>query len=193
MDRRQLLRVMGASATLVGLSPRQLTALMEGGVSKLAGRAFFTSEQREAVDAMSEAIIPRTDTAGATDAGVTDFIEVIVSEWYDADDRGLFMRGLKHLDEHTEALTGVRFAHADTDTQTAILTGLEAEGSATLAAQSDAPPPFFHRFRGLVLYGYYNSEVGMQEELMFRRFPGRFDGCVDVEEVTRPLPGGNRG
>ena len=62
MDRRQLLRVLGASATLAGLSPRQLTALMEGGTPVLSGRAFFTSAQKEAVDAMAEAIIPTTDT-----------------------------------------------------------------------------------------------------------------------------------
>jgi len=193
MDRRQLLRVLGASATLAGLSPRQLTALMEGGVPALSGRAFFTAEQREAVDAMAEAIIPATDTPGASEAAVVDFIEVIVAEWYDADQREHFMRGLAHLDQHSEALTGVRFPHAGSETQTAILAGLEAEGAAITEARSDAPTPFFHRFRGLVLYGYYNSEVGMRDERMFRRFPGRFDGCVDVREVTRPVPGGDRG
>jgi len=166
---------------------------MEMGVPALTGLSLFTAEQREAVEAMAEAIIPATDTPGASEAGVTDFIEVIVAEWYDAEQREHFMRGLTHLDEHSEALTGVRFPYAGTETQTAILTGLEAEGSAISEAPSDAPTPFFHQFRGLVLYGYYNSEVGMRDELMFRRFPGRFDGCVDVREVTRPVPGGDRG
>jgi hypothetical protein len=193
MDRRQLLRVMSASATLAGLSPGQLAAIMEAGVTSLTARAFFTSEQREAVDAMAEAIIPTTDTPGASEAGVAEFIEAIVSEWYDAEQREHFMRGLAHLDEHSEALTGVRFPHVGADTQSAILARLEAEGATMMEARSDAPTPFFHRFRGLVLYGYYNSEVGLREELMFQRLPGRYDGCVDVREVTRPVPGVDRG
>ena len=87
---------MSASATLAGLSPGQLAAIMEAGVTSLTARAFFTSEQREAVDAMAEAIIPTTDTPGASEAGVAEFIEAIVSEWYDAEQREHFMRGLAH-------------------------------------------------------------------------------------------------
>lgn len=193
MDRRQMLQVMGASAALAGLSPSQLSALFQAGPTRFSPRAFFTEEQRATVDAMAEAIIPATDTPGASEAGVVDFIEVIVSEWYDAEQRDLFMRGLDHVDDHAVALTGSPFPTAAPEAQFAILSGLEAEGDALQAAADGGPTPFFHRFRSLVLYGYYNSEVGMRVELMFRRMPGRYDGCVDVREVTRPVPGGDRG
>lgn len=193
MDRRTALRALGASATLAGLSPRQLAALLDTPLSHRRERAFFTTEQRETVEAMAEAIIPTTDTPGATDAGVADFIEVIVSEWYDPDQRADFMRGLAHVDEHAVALAGVRFPHVGSETQTAILSGMESEGEVLRRAGAEGPAPFFHQFRSLVLYGYYNSEVGLRAELMFRRMPGRFDGCVDVREVTRPVPGADRG
>ena len=120
---------------------------------------------------------------------MTDFIELIVSEWYEPDERERFMRGLAHVDEHTEALTGVRFAYAGESPQTAILSGLETEGRALTELEDDAPTPFFHQLRGLVLSGYYTSEIGMREELLYRPIPGRFDGCVDVTEVTRAVPG----
>jgi len=189
MDRRQLLRLMGSSAALAGIKPTQLAALLAPGAPRRPVRAFFTAEQREAVDTMGELIIPATDTPGALAAGVGEFIELIVGEWYEADERERFMRGLAHVDEHTEALTGVRFAYAGEVTQTAILSGLEAEGQALMAADDRAPTPFFHRFRGLVLSGYYTSEIGMREELLYRPLPGRFDGCVDVADVTRATPG----
>jgi len=191
VERRELFRILGASAALAGLSPAQLAALWTSERPSSARRAFFSAEQRAAVDAMADLIIPETDTPGASAAGVTDFIEVIVSEWYDSDDRALFMRGLDHVDEHAMALTGVRFARSSTEAQTAMLSGLQAEGAALVEAElnpdEDTPPPFFHRFRGLVLHGYYTSEIG-QQELMFLRLPGRFEGCVDLESVTRPRP-----
>ena len=191
MDRRDLLRTMGATAALAGLSPDQLSALLAPGAPRVPARAFFTAEQREAVDALVDAIIPETDTPGAVEAGVTDYIELIVAEWYQADERERFMRGLAHVDEHSEALGGVRFAYAGASAQVAILTGLEAEGMELMRSASgvgerlDAPRPFFHQFRSLVLHGYYTSEIGMRDELLFRRIPGSFNGCVDVTEVTR--------
>ncbi len=200
MDRRQALWTLGASATLVGLSPARLAALLKEGVRPPdASRAFFTGPQREAVDALADAIIPATDTPGAVEAGVTGFIEIIVSEWYESGPRERFMRGLAHVDEHAEALTGVRFAYAGREVQTAILSGLEAEGAELVRAREAAaaapdgaadelPEPFFHQLRSLVLHGYYTSEVGLRDELLHRRLPGAFEGCVDVARVTRPAP-----
>jgi CubicO group peptidase (beta-lactamase class C family) len=185
MDRRHLLQILGMTATAAGLSPGQLAALMAPGARRHAGSAFFTTEQREAVAALSETIIPETDTPGAVEAGVVDFVELIVSEWMRPDERERFMRGLAHVDEHTEALTGVRFAHAGEATQTAVLSGLEAEGRVIMERDGDAPAPFFHHLRSLVLSGYYTSEIGMKQELLWQEIPGRFDGCVDLSEVTR--------
>ena len=186
MDRRHLLQILGVTATVAGLSPSQLAALIAPGERRRPGSAFFTAEQREAVAALSEAIIPETDTPGAVEAGVVDFIEMIVSEWMRPDEREHLMRGLAHVDEHPEALTGVRFAHSGQATQTAILSGFEAEGRALMEeGDEDTPTPFFHSFRSLVLSGYYTSEIGMKQELLWQEIPGRFDGCADLSEVTR--------
>lgn len=188
MDRRQLLRLLGASAAALGLSPADARALLAPGTPRHARRAFFTEEEREAVSVLSDLIIPETDTPGAVAAGVVDYIEMIVSEWMNAGERERFMRGLGHLDTHAEAVTGVRFAHAGEPRQVAILSGLEAEGRALAERDPDAPTSFFHQTRALVLHGYYTSEVGMGEELLYQPLPGRFEGCVEVGEVTRAAP-----
>ncbi len=185
MDRRHLLRILGTTATAAGLSPGQLAALLPQGSRRRPESAFFTAEQREAVAALSEAIIPETDTPGAVEAGVVEFIEMIVSEWMRPDERERFMRGLAHVDDHTEAQAGVRFAYSGEATQTAILSGLEAEGRVLMDEDEEAPAPFFHHLRSLVLSGYYTSEIGMKQELLWQEIPGRFDGCVDLTEVTR--------
>ena len=190
MDRRHLLRILGVTAATAGLSPGQLAALIAPGARRRPESAFFTAEQREAVVALAEAIIPETDTPGAGEAGVVEFIEMIVSEWMRSDERERFMRGLAHVDEHAESLSGVRFAYAGEARRTAILSGLEAEGRVLMESDEDTPTPFFHQFRGLVLSGYYTSEIGMKQELLWQETPGRFEGCVDLADVTRPTLGG---
>ncbi len=185
MDRRDLLKLLGTSAAFAGLTPVELEALLSPGGTRRAGVAFFTDAQREAVTAFSDLIIPTTDTPGAVEAGVVEYIELIVSEWYNTGERERFMRGLAHLDEHTEATTGVRFAHTAEERQTAILKGMEAEGRALMDSDLDVPESFFHQARGLVLHGYYTSEIGMKEEMLFVGIPGRYDGYAPLSEISR--------
>jgi hypothetical protein len=188
MDRRQMLRILGTSAATIGLSPIEARALLVPGEPRRASRRFFTDKERETVTVLADVIIPYTDTPGAVEAGVVDYIEMIVSEWLNAEERDRFRRGLRHLDTHAEAVTGTGFADAGEMGQTAILTGLEAEGRALKDRDPDAPTPFFQQTRALVLHGYYTSEIGMREELLYEPFPDRFEGCVKVTEVTRAVP-----
>ena len=190
MDRRHLLKVLGATAAFAGLSPLELEALLTPGGTSRAGWAFFTEAQREAIAALSDLIIPTTDTPGAVETGVVEYIELIVSEWYNDEERERFMRGLAHLDAHAESTTGVRFAYAGESRQASILKGMEAEGRALEQSDPDAEQSFFHQARGLVLHGYYTSEIGMKEELLFVGIPGYYDGYAPISEITRA--GGDR-
>jgi gluconate 2-dehydrogenase gamma chain len=185
MDRRHLLKVLGTTATFVGLSPLELEALLTPGGTRRAGWAFFTEAQREAVTAFSDLIIPTTDTPGAVEAGVVEYIELIVSEWYHDEERERFMRGLAHLDDHAESTTGVRFAYSGEARQTAMLRGMEAGGRALEQADPDAEQSFFRQAKSLVLHGYYTSEIGMKEELLFVGIPGYYDGYASIAEITR--------
>ena len=192
MDRRHLLKLLGTTAAFAGWTPARLEALLTPGGIDREGLAFFTPAQREAMTAFADRIIPTTDTPGAVETGTVEFIEIVVSELYELEDRERFMRGLAHLDEHTESMAGVRFAHAGRATQTAVLEGLQAEGNAlreAAAADEDVPESFFHEARRLVLEGYYTSEVGMKEEQGFVEIPGRFDGAVPLTQLGR---GGDR-
>lgn len=191
MDRRQLLRVLGASAAAVGLSPAQARALLLPGTPRRPQEAFFTDRQRAAVTVLADLVIPETDTPGAVEAGVVEYAEMIVGEWMNDEERERFLAGLAHLDTHAGSLWNAPFAEVGETRQAAILSGLEAEGRALAERDEDAPEGFFHQVRGLVLHGYYTSEIGMREELLFRPLPGSFEGCVDVADVTRPAPGGD--
>jgi hypothetical protein len=147
--------------------------------------------QHATVTAIAELIIPRTDTAGATDVRVPEFIDLIVTEWYDAEERTHFLNGLADVDVRTQALFARDFVDSSPGQQAQILTVLgqqmteEADALQDHARQyRDSPPEpnknFYYMVRGLTLMGYYTSEAGATRELDFEIIPGRFDGCVEI-------------
>ena len=185
MDRRHLLKLLGTATAFAGWTPFELEGLLKAGGTQQAGVAFFTEAQREVVTTLCDLIIPTTDTPGSVATGGVEYIELIVSEWYEEEERDRFMRGLAHLDDHTQTTSGSNFAEAPEGTQVAILKGLEAEGRALAEANPEADEPFFHQARGLVLHGYYTSEVGMKDEQMFVERPTFYEGDVPLVELIR--------
>jgi hypothetical protein len=193
LERREVVALMGAGLpALAALRPERLwaTGIEAHGAARRAGAPRLPAAQQELVEALAEAIIPRTDTPGAREAGVAGFIAVIVAEYYTAAERDAFERGLADVEARARAVLGVPFATAGAAQQAALLTGLEAEARALRRADPTGPTPFFSRLKGLVLHGYYTSEIGMRDELHWQQMPGRFDGCVELGAVPAP-PGGN--
>ena len=64
------------------------------------------------VRTMTELILPRTDTAGAADVGTTEFIDLMLTEWYEQPERTLFAKGLADVDARSSDRVGVRIPGA---------------------------------------------------------------------------------
>ena len=59
---------------------------------------------------------------------------------------------------------------------------MRAASEPTTAPATD-DTTFFRRLKELTLLGYYTSEAGMKQELSVNIVPGRYEGCVPLEEV----------
>ncbi|GIX31297.1 MAG: hypothetical protein KatS3mg124_1769 [Porticoccaceae bacterium] len=193
MKRRTLLQVSGLLFGLPATSSalRALAALpfTAGEVATV-----FTPAEARTVELLCDLVIPPTDTPGAVAAGVPQFIAQVVAEWYTPRERQIFFAGLAALDEIARKQAGRPFAEADDETQRAALAEL-ARAAADYQppasprgfgpAPVDEDSPFFVKLRELVVLGYYTSEVGATQELIYVPMPGRFDGEVDFAEVGR--------
>lgn len=193
MDRREALRLLATGAVLQ-LAPGNLFAVMREARAVLATEAapsVLNPHQKATVTAMAEMILPKTDTPGATDAGVTEFIDLIVAEWYGEEERTRFLNGLADVDARSQTLFAKSFLDSTPGQQAEILMALGEKMAEDADAVRDQgrqyrgslPGPhqnFYYMIRRLTLTGYYTSEAGATQELDFQIVPDRYDGCVTI-------------
>ncbi|WP_420145390.1 gluconate 2-dehydrogenase subunit 3 family protein [Sphingobium sp.] len=180
MDRRTAL------ASVVGLFGANLFAPLARAVAYQpnpvintgAPASVFTPAQRALVTALSERILPTSDTPGAIAAGVPDYIEHMLGDWAITDERATIFDGLAAID-----------ARSMTDYKKAAVKASAAQQDAllTLAMNGDLPSgaPFFQAFRQLVITGYYTSEIGITQERHYLPVPGDYDGAYPIAKVDR--------
>lgn len=197
MERREFLASLTALCGGALASPcvAFLTRAEAAAVPAKASTPLFTPAQRELVAAATELILPTTDTPGARDAGVPDFVEMMLVDWFYDDERAKFLEGLTRFDVLAKEKTGKRFADAPEADQIAVLQQLEKEGNAEIAGAGGNPlaifmekkpvPAIFQSLKQLTLVGYYTSEIGGTKELKYEPIPGPFESCIETGKHDR--------
>lgn len=142
----------------------------------------FDGDQLDLLGALVERIIPATETPGAREAGVPIFIDKMLHDWVDPEDRVRFVDGLNAIDGATSEAYGVAFREATAEQQQEFLTRLDQEA---VQARRDGiePLPFFATLKEWTVVGYYTSEIGATLELQWQATPGYYDGDLPLEEV----------
>jgi len=146
---------------------------------------------------MAELILPKTDTPGATDAGAAEFIDLMLTEWYDEPERAVFLNGLADVDVRARSLFDKDFVDCPSLQQADILTALGEEMTEEAARTHGPvrhgrgsapvlPHNFYSMMRRLTLTAYYTSEAGATAELHFEIIPERHAGCAEVESGKAP-------
>lgn len=194
MNRREFLEcaailVGGLSVSRLGfsLSTEQMAYLATAPDYANKHADLFSDSQRRIVAAMAEIIIPRTDTPGANDAGVPHFIELMVVDWFNDQERGIFMSGLMEIETAIPSEYGKPFDELSTSQQLSIMEAMEEaagdspwyqQGNTRRAFISDAP--FICQVKELTSWGFFTSEVGATQVLRSNMIPARFDGDIPL-------------
>ncbi len=194
MNRRELLQcaallVSGATASKLGfaLTDEQLVYLATAPDYARAKSDFFSHQQRKIIAAMAEATIPATDTPGAIEAGVPHFIELMVADWLNDQERALFSAGLADMETRIPQDHGKSFDLLEAQQQLVILETMEAaaadspwysQGNIRRPFISDAP--FICMVKELTIWGFFTSEVGASQVLRTNMMPMRFDGNLPL-------------
>lgn len=172
------------ASAILGCSPRR------GGRGAWRPRT-LTAEQGELVATIAERILPATDTPGAREAGVHEFIDLLLTDWRSDEERDRFLAGLAQLDADSRQSFGEAFLSLTAEQQLTLLDPLDVEAArvrqaaAATGLEEIDDPSFFVMMKEMTLAGYYTSEIGMTQELQHLRVAGSYAGCRPLGEVGR--------
>lgn len=197
LDRRQFLQ----QATLVlggALTASCVSAVLDHDpdLPLSTDKSLLDASQKSTVSAVIDRILPTTDTPGAIDVGVPDFVEFMLAEGYHDAQSAIFIAGLARIDSLSEERHATRFALATSSQQDEILHEIEAEElaasggpfAALFAAGQDRA--FFSLSKELTIVGYYTSEMVVKNQFSFSHAAGYYDPCVELKPGDKPWYGG---
>jgi glucoside 3-dehydrogenase (cytochrome c) hitch-hiker subunit len=195
MQRRDVLKLLGSAAAISALPQEAFTVLAQASAqaAHVGRRKTLNPHQNATVITITELIIPKTDTPGAKEAKVNEFIDLLLTEWFEPAEIKEFLHGLEQVDVQSRKLFSASFVECQPDQQTQLLKRLDAAAMEFAQKQREAkqadtqPPPmdFFYQLKKLTLAGYYTSEVGFTQELGQEIIPPHYTGCAPVSEVPK--------
>lgn len=202
MERREVLRLLGSAAAISALPLEAMTIIQQARaqVAQSTGLKTLNPHQNATLTTIAELIIPATDTPGAKGAKVNEFIDLLLTEWYEPAETKEFLAGLADVDARSKKTFSSDFVDCPPAQQTELLKQLDAEAmdfateqkravakSSISPLQQTVPTPsnFFYTMKKLTLVGYYTSEIGFSKELGKSIIPRSHAGCAPLSEVAR--------
>ncbi len=179
----------------------QNSAESEGnsGQDTAARSALLSPHQMHNLRILCDIILPETDTPGAIAAGVPEFIASIVQDVFTLEDQNKFNDGLFSLDlfctgvyqknyvdlpehKHKKIAQHLNLAayKKDSDIKKVLQQKSQLDDKAIESAVH-----YFSLVKQLTVFGFYTSEVGATQVLQYNPIPGRFDGCVPLEDIGK--------
>src|SRR2546425_442666 len=191
LTRREAIKTIGVGVGVVASLPvlgnaQELTshehahhAAQATAPAKAQPLKFFTEDENKTVVEMSERIIPADDhSPGAKAAGVSGYIDLVVSESTDIT-KQTWREGLAAINKMSRDKFGKPFADANTEQQIQLLT----EISKNERSPQTVEEKFFRTIKYATADGYYTSEIGIHKELHYKgnAYLKEFIGCTHPE------------
>jgi hypothetical protein len=138
---------------------------------------FFQPAELRTVEALSERIIPRSDTPGAKEAGVALLIDKAIVA--NPDLVLSYRAGIADLNAVSTGAYGKDFAGLTDEQQIAVLTPLSLEVESPLGR-------FFALVKNMTIDAYYKTEAGLKTELGWHgnTYLPEFPGCDHPEHQS---------
>jgi hypothetical protein len=136
---------------------------------------FFDAHQDQTLIALTELIIPATDTPGAKAALVNRYLDLRYNEETPAHQQEI-LQALAWFDGHSLSLHNKPFVSVTETQQKALLEPLAAPTNPHAADEPGVKA--FTLIKSLTIFGYYTSQIGLDEELKYEgdrvnpSFPG---------------------
>jgi hypothetical protein len=158
----------------MGQSPGAAVPTAEGG-------RFFNQQEMETIAAISDLIIPTDEhSPGARAAGVSSFIDLMVSESSN-EIKALWRDGLAAVDTMSELQFSAVFNRAGQEQQISLLKSISRNERRPRTIEER----FFVAIKSLTVDGYYTSAIGIHQDLRYKgnAYLKEFVGCTHPEHT----------
>ncbi len=195
-DRRAVLEMLAkaaAASQFPGFSRWAFGQQHEHGAQTTAPRgaahytpSYFSESEYRTIDILTGLIIPKDETPGAQEAGVSEFIDFMAAHG-EEQIRQPMRDGLRWLDGTAGKRYGASFARLTQQQQTEIL---ESVASRKGEAGDKEGHAFFRLIRRYTVMGYYTSRAGLAElDYPGLKFYSESPACPHVDDPEhRHLP-----
>jgi hypothetical protein len=186
LDRRSMLKVLGAAPAAAGLVWTEAEAQEAAKAAQKARQTvtkaafkpkFFTAHEYSTVRVLVDLIIPKDERSGsATDAGVPEFMDFMM---IDQPARQTAMRGgLAWIDRECVQRYDKPFVQCSNEQRTGLLDDIAWPQKA--GKELSHGVAFFTSFRDLTASGFWTTKMGMDDlQYMGNTFVPEWKGCPD--------------
>ena len=119
---------------------------------------YFSAPEYRTIEVLTDLIIPRDETPGAKEAGVSEFIDFMAAHGED-DLQKPIREGLEWLEQTSRKAHGSSFAELAPQQQTSLLEAVAYKRDGV----DERGRKFFLLMRRYTVMGYYTSRIGLEE------------------------------
>jgi len=151
----------------------------------------MNENQAKTISAIVDRILPATDTPGAIEVGVDQFIDKILHQVFPDKIKESFSAGLDQFNQFAIDQYGKNFIKLTHIEQDAVIAAYEEKSGSmpgsmwNFSFDDSVEFPFYRMTKELSLIGYFQSERISKEVLNYNPIPGPFIGCVPYGDVGR--------
>jgi Gluconate 2-dehydrogenase subunit 3 len=139
----------------------------------------ISSDDEALMAALSETIIPTTDTPGAKEVGASQFALMMVNDCYPPDAQDKFLKGMKGFEDLCEKKFNQSFVHCSAANKTALLTSIQNNHNVP-----EDVVFFYNTTKGLTIEAFTQSKYYLTKVHVYVLVPGKFYGCVPVKKAS---------
>lgn len=170
-----------------------ILAIIASGVSVLYLRRKYSTNLMEYEDIISEiadVIIPRTDTPGAKDVGVSKFIVNFIRDCLSDRDRKTIQNGLNNVENYCKRKFSSSFIHSSPQNKIEVLEYFQDKGIVDNVFFNKVKtkllgPSFFELIKDVTVNAYCVSKGGATLGLAYEHIPDNYVGCLPLNHDQR--------
>lgn len=145
------------------------------------------NQKKTLIADLTETIIPRTMSPGAIDAGVSNYIILVVENCFNEDDQREFIGGLTDFENFCQSINHKKFSSCTYEEKYSVVAAFSNKSIyssriITKIRNKIFGKPFYLKFRELTVEGYCLSKLGATRGLNYDFIPGNYIGCLPIQK-----------